>query len=295
MVDQKKKIIVVFLLCIFILILSYLSLSSPWFNTKQDYESWGGVYSSKVEYELQESHIEVKGFEGQVDFEDTSKYEDIEDEDDSLDNTIGVFNAIYYIIITIMILTILAMVLTVLAYFRKGVFKVLVGILLIALLLAILTPVFFAAALPTAFNDDYEEYMSSIDIEDIDPEYEINKPGITENFAGEEKDGDYEASWGPSNGWVLAIITFILIGIAAIVTIMPLKQPVGDEMPELEAFTTPPDEGIRDAIVMDEPEVTCDKTNVFECPNCGNEFKVSTPERPVTIRCPHCKVEGTIS
>ncbi|MCK5559805.1 MAG: hypothetical protein KAJ51_04405 [Thermoplasmata archaeon] len=295
MVDQKKKIIVALLLCVFILILSYLSLSSPWFNTKQEIGSFEYEYSSKVEFELQEYQVEMEGAGGLVDYEDTRKYEDIEDEDDSLDNTIGLFNAIYYIIIAIMILTILAMVLTVLAYFRKGVFKVLVGIILIALLLAILTPVFFAAALPTAFNDDFEEVISSFDEEGMDPNYEVNKPGYTESFAGEQKESGYEASWGPSSGWMLAIITFILIGIVAIVTIMPFKQPAEDETPEFETFTMPFDEGIRDAIVMDEPEVTYDKTNVFECPNCGKKFKVSTPDRPVTIRCPHCKVEGTIS
>ena len=88
------------------------------------------------------------------------------------------------------------------------------------------------------------------------------------------------------------VLVFMFTGLCAIVALMPLKRPVEDKISE------PPikiQDDYKDAIVMDEPEVTYDKTNVFECPRCGKEFKVSTPQRPVKIRCPHCKIEGTLS
>jgi hypothetical protein len=158
--------------------------------------------------------------------------------------------------------------------------------------LSLLTAVGFAVGLPIAFKQDYEDLIVEINGEDVSDDIEINEPGFTDNFAGEESRDDDDIAWGPSTGWSFIVLVFILTGLSAIVALMPYKQQVEEKIPE------PPiriQDDYKDAIVMDEPEVTYDKKNVFECPSCGKEFKVSTPQRPVKIRCPHCKTEGTLS
>jgi hypothetical protein len=301
---EKTKVAVIIVLLIITLILSYISFTSVWWGDRSETEISDSEFSASSEFKLEE--VEMKIALGTEEEEETLEYEDLEDEDiPGLENILELFKTIYNLMILLFILIIISIIITVVAYFKKVVLKVLPAILIFTFLFALMLAAGFAVGLPMAFKQDWEESVAEIESEGITIELDDEEPLYAQHFAGDEKEDAGTYIWGPSTGWWLMVLVFILMGISAITALLPLKKTVDAEIPDESSkepelpitmkIPEPPvkiKDDLKDAIVMDEP--TYDKTNVFECPKCGNEFKLSTSDRPVYIRCPHCKVEGWI-
>lgn len=294
---EIKKVAVIASLLIFILILSIISFGAAWWRVKGEMNVGDGdfKFSSESNFKLEEVEMETRQSYQDEESSDKNSYDyDDEDlEDAGFNNVIGLYGIIYNLMIVILILITISIICAVLALNKKVFFKLLSAVLIVTFIFTLLTAVVFAIGLPMALDQDFEELVVEINGEEVTDGIEIEKPLYTEHFAGEETRDDDTLTWGPSTGWSLMVLVFILTGLCAIVALLPLKRPgVEKSVPE------PPiriQDDYKDAIVMDEPEITYDKKNIFECPSCGKEFKVSTPQRPVRIRCPHCKTEGTIS
>ena len=300
---EKSKIVVIVVLLIIALILSFISFTSVWWGDRAETEISDSEFSASTEFKLEE--VEMKIALGTEEEEETFEYEDLEDEDvTGLENIIELFKTLYNLMILLFILIIISIVMTVVAYFKKIIFKVLPAILIFTFLFALMLAIGFAVGLPMAFKQDWEDTVTEIESEGITIDLNDEEPAYAQKFAGEEDEDFGTYTWGPSTGWWLMFLIFILLGISSIVALMPIKKTVDVKMPgeqkEPEAPITmkvrePPvkiEDDLKDAVIMDEPAY--DKTNVFECPKCKEEFKVSTSDRPVYIRCPHCKVEGWI-
>jgi hypothetical protein len=265
-------------------------LTSVWWYENGENTYFEQDIGISAEYKLEE--VEIRSTFGTDEFEDTVEYEDFENEDMiGSNNAIDLFETVYGLMLLLFILIILSIVLTVVAYFKKSLNKIVSIILIVTFIFSIIITVGFAIGLPMALKEDYENLVVELNGEELPGEFVISEPSYTEHFAGEERSETGKLSWGPSTGWTLMMLIFIMTGLCTIVSFFPLKEPNRgmDIEPTIEY-----EDNYKDAILVDEPEIKHDKQNAFQCPQCGNEFKVSTSQRPIQIRCPHCKVEGTI-
>ncbi len=293
MAAKSTRVAVIGVLLLITLYLSIMLFWGAWWSLKSE-SNFGDVeYISTSEFKINEIQVEYGSITpSDSTFDEVAiDYEEFEDDEVGFHNVAGLFKTIFYLMLAISILTAISLILVIGAYFSRKIFNVLAVTLIITFILAVFTAVGFAVGLPMAFDEDNKDI--TVEIEEIDEtiDIEMDNPSYAEHFAGEETYGDSKLSWGPS-GWFLVVIVFILTGFSAIIALFPLKQQVRDK---ISRGSSEVEEAYKEAIIIDEPQAPIDKSNVFQCPKCGNDFKISTAERPVTIRCPHCKVEGTIS
>jgi predicted RNA-binding Zn-ribbon protein involved in translation (DUF1610 family) len=180
------------------------------------------------------------------------------DKEDGLENKFNVMNMTFYFLLFTIIFLIVAIIGYSSVVRRKGKLhgkvKVPIVLTVIVFVFALITPIYFAAALPTAIDDDYEDKSDELlkEYEEYYPDTEKPKQ-IVKGFSGSthknessldfsssyggQVDADY--SWGPNIGWYLAMIGMIMVIIALISLIATRKRFVGYSAPAPDSGPEP--------------------------------------------------------
>jgi hypothetical protein len=167
-----------------------------------------------------ESTYSFEGIEFEESITEDTLKKSWDDEDlEYADNTRGIYSLTQIIVIIGLIFVILLLIGAILALARKG--KLLAIIFgLLAFIFCFLAPIIFMGIHPGAINDDFEN--------------EQEGPGPWDSFMGSEEEsagsGDFEIktiqTWGPSTGWVMALLGFIFALLGFIFTFgLPRAQP----------------------------------------------------------------------
>ena len=157
-----------------------------------------------------------------------------------------------------------------------------------AVILAAAGPIFLAVTLPDAFYEKWEQETEWAEQHEQVPEEES---GYMHEFIGEEDD----SKWGPSSGWYLTVLGFILL-LGSVILVFLAGREAKAEAIRTEAIwhdrKRAPQKMAR-PLVLD-AEVVESRTIKLECPSCRNKFTTEIEGRPAKVRCPHCGVDGTI-
>jgi hypothetical protein len=223
---------------IIVTIVLVISLSMPWYNIHGDVEgemrgsSYGTPISIDVEMEfdldmyLQEqemkSDTEASSL-GETYSESDSDTDDYDDEDVE-----SVMNTIFYLTIISIILIIIAIITAGLAAF--GVISTRIGFVMvvIAMIFVLITLVYFPIGVPSALKESYDESESKEELTEMGLNYDGNfigsssaemdmKDSLSDSEGLEEAPMEAKWTWGPSDGWYLIIISFVLALIGIIV------------------------------------------------------------------------------
>jgi DNA-directed RNA polymerase subunit RPC12/RpoP len=195
-------------------------------------------------------------------------------------------------------------------------------LVLLAVILSLIAPMYLMFTLPGALNEDYGEPP-------------INKMGT--DFFGSEKEesgnitSDY--TWGGSTGWFLPIIAMVMCIVALILVAKskPAEVPASTvQFTSQDSFAQPdapvsfqPEPSMTfqpDGPVTFQPETPVSfqsdaqtpmqaqpplqiplaqpagqpQGEQFECPQCHKIFILATTKRPAILRCPYCGLEGMV-
>jgi multisubunit Na+/H+ antiporter MnhG subunit len=188
------------------------------------------------------------------------------------------------------------------------------GILLvvIAVILSIIAPLYIMFVLPSAYQEDLENVTDS------------STSGIGEDFFGKKEIRTeslaMELSWGGSYGWFLALAAMILCIIALFLVIFSRGKP----STESRSYTGPQisydkrgfptahkEEGWSDYGTYETSEnieteaplvfspfgpkpAGSSLTRRFQCPECEGILVISVPKRPLDVKCSKCGASGIV-
>ena len=216
--------IIVLLLAIISIILMALSLFMPWYVFSRDIgdESYTATYSfNEVDINDPISDVTISG---SWDSEELKEYE--EKYDIGFEAQKDVFNKIQYLVFGGLVLGILLIIGALIALFKKiKVIAIIFGLL--AFIICLLAPVIFMYWHPGAYAEDFR---TNLEDQEIEGPYSTFMGTITQESAGDE----LQMTWGPGNGWYLAVGGAIvaLVGLLVAVAIpkhKPTKEAVGEK------------------------------------------------------------------
>lgn len=174
-------------------------------------------------------------------------------------------------------------------------------LVLLAVILSLIAPLYLMFTLPNAFEKDAEEETGAILSEDMRRDFFGSG---TEELMGM----NMEASWGGSTGWFLTIFAAIICIMALIFVAIskPAQVPTIEQMPiPLDMYAQP-----YDIVPPPQAQFYADQETFppypsplqmsrlqgedFQCPNCNSIFILTLTKRPAIIRCPYCGLEGLV-
>jgi hypothetical protein len=292
--------IVAAVFAIIAMILLGVAMTMPWYEIRWLYEP------EDPEIELPDAELSIEftfndaTIRSEIDDPDYEDYKetidyDEDEEAEDVNATIAAFRNTQSITIIAIILTLIFVVCALVVGLKKGklaTFALIVGIL--AFVAALLAPIYLMFGLPSAFKEDSEESGYFLDDEDA---------GYTDSFFGskteDEENMKLKSTWGGVTGWYLAVGAMVFNFMALFFIIIArsaakrAREPGVDEGFEEEGE-------IKTMVLLDEkeedekPPEPEPEGQIVECPKCNYLLRVRTPERPVTIRCPNCKVIGDL-
>ncbi len=218
-VPLPKKAIAAMILGIIIVILLFIAGATPWYSITSENSSqlkWDWTLSDVTyEYESGEIDTDLEDIQG-ADFEDVA----------GLTGLLMLLGTLIMIIVIVLIGIIIS-----LYYMRMHRYNRMFGNLallftFIALIFVLIAPIYYMVA----WTDEMENYgyFDYID-----------------SFIGSESQGDYETTWGPGIGWILAIVCIILILITMIIVKLGSDEvqklaPHAPPMPKPQYMPQPP-------------------------------------------------------
>lgn len=97
-----------------------------------------------------------------------------------------------------------------------------------------------------------------------------------------------------------SMITLIIILVIILVLMVRRNrrkgrlEKINKEIHESISSEIETEQDIMEAEIIEPKPPPRSESQPFQCPNCNKSFKVSEQKRPVTIKCPHCGVEGVL-
>lgn len=288
--------IVAAVFAIIAMVLLSVAMTMPWYEIRWTAESDEPILEiSKMEikFEFYLNEAEARGEVGKIAYEETIEYDDAEDDDNGT-APITVFRNTQNITIVAIIFSLILAVCSLVVGFKKGMLANLALVVgLMAFVATLLAPMYLMVELPNALEEDAEEEGYFLGDEEA---------GATESFFGseteEEEGGELKSTWGGVTGWYLAVgaMVFNFMALFFIIIARSAAKRKREPGAELEmGFEEEPE--IKTMVLLDAQEVEKvpePEGQIVECPKCNYLLRVRTPERPVTIRCPNCKVIGDL-
>ncbi len=274
-----------------IITLLSITLFVPWWNITLTEHAWGTYSGENIDYELTGAFdygltdLNVRVNAKQVYGEDvTEKSEEqsypykTEDEDTIAEVCIQT----YYILIASICLWIAVLIFMILSAFRI-IKKIPIIIPVIALIVMIITPIFFASVIPSALEKEVgEKSYGGVELfgRDLEIHGFLGGDSVQNTYpwGGVYQYGSMSAMWYPSFGWGISIFS-ILLGILCLKFTSAWNKEA-EKLPakkEKETLTHPSYPTIQ-----------------LRCKKCGFVFRVNSAIRPITIECPRCGSRGTL-
>jgi hypothetical protein len=187
------------ILLIVSVILMGVSASEPWYELKL---SNGGSFT--LTFELEEMQVKYNLFGSTAtDSDDYDGY--------NFDETGKVMEATLGLVGAAVALAIVAMVFLVIAGLGKISGRIIALFLLLSLVISLIPPLYFAAAVPDAVKEDCQN-----EIFDSDWDW-------PDGFIGDDKENDANIEWGPESGWYLSLAAMIMQVVGLIVFLTQMR------------------------------------------------------------------------
>jgi hypothetical protein len=201
---QRKALVGMVLVIVALLLIVLSMIMLPWYKIEIEVGSSGFSMDSEVNYYL--DHVEMSIL-------NTTQTIDYDDAGNETSESLEVFETTKIMVYMGLIGCIIGIIGSALVMVEKLSAKVGAIIVLIALILAILAPIYFMFMLPGAFEKDFEESGGSSG---------VLPSGIGKSFFGSERsesdEGGFtmttEYRWGGGLGWILSFIAIIILIIA---------------------------------------------------------------------------------
>jgi uncharacterized membrane protein len=189
-VPLPQKAVAALILAIIVVILMFIAGAMPWFSVTSQ-----NGFETSADYTFQEQIIESDSSDFETDLEDIREA-DFED----VAGTTGLLMSLGTLMIIIVIVFICLLI--GMYYMRMHRYHRLFGnlillFILISLIFVLIAPIYYMVA----WSGEMDKYTE----------------GDVDSFIGSETQGDYETKWGPGIGWILAIVSIILILITMII------------------------------------------------------------------------------
>lgn len=294
---MQKKALVGMIFVLVALIMIALSLMMPWYMIEDEHTANGAGYTNKMEYYL--DHITLSSGTSNVSIEVSYDEEGAQDQE-----FVKTFQTTQLFVYLGIIGCIIGMIGAALVMVGKVSHKAGAVMVLLAVILSLIAPMYLMFSLPAAFKEDYE-----------DPEI---KETIGKDFFGStEHTEDYgfinetvKSSWGGTTGWFLGIIAMVMciIALVLVAKAKPAAEPAPPAEPATftiepapQAMTMEPEAPVtfqpEGAPIQPPPPVQPpdeSQGEQFQCPQCAKIFILSTPQRPAILNCPYCGLEGLV-
>lgn len=302
------------ILMVMALIFMTLSLIMPWYRQESKVSASGISARSSVEYFF--DHAEISGsvgssygYFGPTFSTSTSiSYDNESIKDLNIFQTFRTTQVLAFVGLVGCIIGLLGATMVV---FRKIGPKFGAFLVLIAVILSLIAPLYIMFALPAAYEKDLGD----------DPDIDPVSQKMTESFFGSEEydfgSAHVEFSWGGSNGWLMAMCSMIICVVSLFLVILskPQPSPLSREYSipsvnyETRNFPTAHKEDgwsrfeNHETEEVDSPLVFSPigpkpkgglLPRRFECPECQGIIRVSVPKRPLNVRCSKCGVGGIV-
>lgn len=217
---MQRKALIGMILVLVALIMVGISFVMPWYSFSAEISSTGVSSEISADYYLDHAEMEALGETESMD------YEDMEDSE-----TLDVFNTTRIMVILGIVGCIIGLIGAAMVMMEKMGNKLGAVLVLIALILALLAPIYIMFALPAAFKNEMG------DVEEV----EGLSSGMGDSFFGSESSStdlgggismSTEFSWGGGTGWFMALIGFILLIVALIMVLKAETAPAAQSQPE---------------------------------------------------------------
>jgi hypothetical protein len=200
------------ILVIVALIMIVMAMVMPWYSIKAKVSASG--ISSEAEFNYFLDHSEMKVL-------DETQTTDYDDDNIGESEALNVFKTTQIFVYLGLVGCIMGLIGAVLVMTEKMSNKIGSILVIVALILAILAPVYMMLMLPGAFNADLEDSGGASG---------VLPSGITESFFGSQEQSESgvstEYSWGGSTGWLLAFIAAIMLIVALILVGRSSPEPL---------------------------------------------------------------------
>lgn len=278
-----------------IIALLFITLFVPWWGITITTHAWGTYYGEKVDSEATgtfdygltslKERVSTKEVWGE-DVDESSKEQSCpyktEEEDAIAETCIQTF----YILIASICLWIITLIFMFLSAFRV-IRKIPMIVLVIALIVTIITPIFFAATIPLAVEKEIGEkhyggeelFGRDLEIHGFFGSDRLQKDRYPwEGYIYEH--ASMSAMWYPSFGWGISIFS-IALGILCLKSTSAWNK-------EMEKLPVKKEKEALKPIPPSYPTIS------LRCKKCGFVFKINSDIRPITIECPRCGSRGTL-
>jgi multisubunit Na+/H+ antiporter MnhG subunit len=187
-------------------------------------------------------------------------------------------------------------------------------LVLIAVILSLMAPIYIMFTLPAAYQEDLEnEGVTDSSSSGIGSDFFGNKEMRTENFA-------VEMSWGGSFGWFMALAAMVLCVVALFLVIFSRTKPTTyspsysepqinydkhgfptahkeDGWSDYNTYETVDDTETEAPLVFPPfgpKPAGSSLTRRFQCPECEGIVVISVPKRPLDVKCSKCGTSGIV-
>ena len=288
---MQKRALVGMILVLVALIMMGASLAFSWYKVEIKMRGNGFSSSGYIEYYL--DHASLKAGEESVEAEYNATVED--------EPSVKTFRTTQILVIIGIICCILGLIGAALVTWEKIGSKGGAVLVVIAVILCLIAPLYLMFTLPGAFKEEAEQ-----------PDIELAVEEIGTDFFGSKRIDDMnwttEYYWGGSTGWFLTIFASIICIIALILVAIskPTPVPTTQQMPmPLDMYAQPYDivPPPQAQFYADEEafpqypsplQIPRPQGEDFQCPNCSSIFILTLTKRPAIIRCPYCGLEGLV-
>lgn len=332
-----KKAVWAMIIAIISVIMLFIAGTLAWWTYSMDLEaeSMGEVATGEmvIECGLEEAKYEMEmrgGGQTQTQEDEGS----LADEEKDVADTTGLLLWLSIIMMIIVVILVIVMIGASRTYemarYTRSLGNLAILFTLIALLFALITPVYYMVAWPDAVQKDFEESGEA-----QGTEFEAIMESVYDgSFAGSDEfsetieyysyDIDFtgESTWGPGIGWFLAIICIVPVIMALVLVklgkdeatrlapsmpLMPQPQYGYGEAPQYQQPPLQPYPPLRYSQPTQhypQPQQPPSYSqqpvqpppNMIEtsCPTCGHVFSVMKTEGLTAVQCPNCGVKGTL-
>ncbi len=289
------------------------SVVMPWYTIKMEMTSPSDMQSSMTQdFYLDHAVMtsEASGFTGMEESgEEEISYDNETVKDTNVVSTFQTTQLLVYVGIMGCLLGLIGAVMVGTGKMKRGAGAAMV---LMALILVLLAPIYLMSTLPGAFEEDNSEPGTITPTE-----------GIFEDFCGSDEQSilgiTMTLTWGGGTGWSLAIFAMILSIIALIFVAIskPAQEPIFAAQPVSQPGIAQPE-----GMFTSEPQFTVDQPGMvpsapvgppigppmappvmpaglppgeqFQCPDCMKIFILAPTKKPAILRCPYCGLEGLV-
>lgn len=290
---MQKRALVGTILVFIALIMVGLSLVVPWYYSEVTISGFGNIEGINIDYYLDHAYAELPGDSEELSY-DNETAKDY--------NWVQTFKTTQILAFLGIIGCFMGLIGAAMVMSEKLNSKAGAVLVLLAVILSLIAPLYLMFTLPNAIDKDAEEEGAISFQEDM-----------RKDFFGSGKEElmgiSMEASWGGSTGWFLTIFAAIICIIALILVAIskPVPAPTIEQLPmPLDMYAQPYDilqPQSQAQFYADEDtypqypsplQIPRPQGEDFQCPNCSSIFILTLTKRPAIIRCPYCGLEGLV-